>query len=254
MILNSIILGCGSPVLILHGLFGEAKNWMTIAKSLSLDHEVHVIDQRNHGNSFHHSDHNYLILAFDIFNYIEDKKLEKVSIIGHSMGGKVAMQFAMKYPEKLNKLIIVDIAPKRYPYKEDNLNIFKGLNKVSINAKSRKQGIQIMMEYIDDIVIINFLLKSLSFSDDENAMFKFNVDALEKNICIILDQIPSPRLFAGLTYFIYGQKSHYINADDKKNIYNLFPECQILEIPNAGHWVHYDAKDYFLDTIKTILN
>ena len=254
MILNSTIFGSGLPVLILHGLFGESKNWMTIAKSLSLLNETHIIDQRNHGNSFHHSDHNYMILALDIFNYLEDKNIDKCSIIGHSMGGKVAMQFAMQYPEKLNKLIVVDIAPKRYPYKEDNLNIFKGLKKVLHTAKSRKHGIQIMMEYVEDIVIINFLLKGLSFANDKKAMFKFNVHVLEKNISILLDQIPSPKVFPGLTYFIYGQKSNYINTDDKKNIYNLFPECQMLEIPNAGHWVHFDAKDYFLDTIKTILN
>ena len=254
MILNSTILGRGLPVLILHGLFGESKNWMTIAKSLSLLHEIHIIDQRNHGNSFHHSDHNYMVLASDIFNYLEDKNIDKCSIIGHSMGGKVAMQFAMQYPAKLHKLIVVDIAPKRYLYKADNLNIFKGLKKVLNTAKSRKHGIQIMMEYVEDIVIINFLLKGLSFSNDKKGMLKFNVYALEKNISILLDQIPSPKVFSGLTYFIYGQKSNYINTDDKKNIYNLFPECQMLEIPNAGHWVHFDAKDYFLHTIKTILN
>ena len=157
MILSSTVLRSGNPLIILHGLFGESKNWNSIAKEMSSDFEVHLIDQRNHGNSFHHEEHNYIVLANDLYNYINEHSLKKYSIIGHSMGGKAAMQFSLMYPDEIQNLIIVDIAPKEY--KNEHYAIFKGLQQVLLESDSRKEAQNILMHYVKDMTVVNFLLK-----------------------------------------------------------------------------------------------
>tara|TARA_Y100001968_G_scaffold330183_1_gene381322 strand:- start:5857 stop:6624 length:768 start_codon:yes stop_codon:yes gene_type:complete len=251
MILSSSIFGKGNPIIILHGLFGESKNWNSIANELAFNFEVHLIDQRNHGKSFHHDEHNYIALAEDVYNYIQFYRLEHYVIMGHSMGGKVAMQFAFMYPGKLKKLIIVDIAPKKY---HDNHDIiFQGLNQVLLKASSRKEAYTILMGYINDAVTVNFLLKGFYLSEDDNPKFKFNYQALEKNIIHMLGGLKKHNNFNGMTYFVSGSKSNYIQSHDFEDISKLFPNNQMIQINNAGHWVHFEAKENFLRTIKTIL-
>jgi len=252
MILSASVIGVGEPVIILHGLFGESKNWNSIAKELASNFEVHLIDQRNHGVSFHHKEHNYVVLAEDLNQYIEAKNIVNSSIIGHSMGGKVAMQFALLYPHKLKKLIILDIAPKQY--KDKSVKIFQALNKVLAQSKSRKEAYKILMEYSDDIVINNFLLKGLSFSKDKQPNFKFNLKSIEENMSNMLDSISTNTTFNSMTYFLSGEKSEYIKQKDIQYIEQVFPNNHIIEIENAGHWIHFDQKEKFLNTIKTILN
>ena len=137
MILSSTVIGGGPVVVILHGLFGEGKNWLSIAKEISNHFEVHLIDQRNHGNSFHSMEHNYEVMALDLDKYIKSKNITNFFLLGHSMGGKTAMEFALLYPKNVDKLIIVDIAPKLY--KENHVNIFEGLKQVLSRANSRKR-------------------------------------------------------------------------------------------------------------------
>ena len=251
MILSSTVLGSGNPLIILHGLFGESKNWNSIAKEMSSDFEVHLIDQRNHGNSFHHEQHNYIALANDLYNYINEHSLKKYSIIGHSMGGKVAMQFSLMYPDEIQNLIIVDIAPKEY--KNEHYTIFEGLQKVLLESASRKEAQNILMHYVKDITVVNFLLKGFSLSDSCKPQFKFNIHALEKNINNLLGTLKKHNNFNGMTYFLSGSESNYIQPSDAKDISKLFPRNKIITINNAGHWIHFEAKETFLYTIKTIL-
>ena len=251
MILSSTVLGSGNPLIILHGLFGESKNWNSIAKEMSSDFEVHLIDQRNHGNSFHHDQHNYIALANDLYNYINEYSLKKYSIIGHSMGGKVAMQFSLMYPDEIQNLIIVDIAPKEY--KNEHYTIFEGLQKVLLESASRKEAQNILIHYVKDITVVNFLLKGFSLSDSCKPQFKFNIHALEKNINNLLGTLKKHNNFNGMTYFLSGSESNYIQPSDAKDISKLFPRNKIITINNAGHWIHFEAKESFLHTIKTIL-
>ena len=251
MILSSTVLGSGNPLIILHGLFGESKNWNSIANELSSHFEVHLIDQRNHGNSFHHQEHNYQVLANDVYNYINEHSLKNYSIIGHSMGGKVAMQFSLMYPDEIQNLIIVDIAPKEY--KNEYYAIFEGLQKVLLESDSRKKEQNILMHYIKDITIVNFLLKGFSLSDSCKPKFRFNIHALEKNINNLLGTLKKHNNFNGMTYFLSGSESNYIQPSDHKDISKLFPRNKIIIINNAGHWIHFEAKESFLLTIKTIL-
>ena len=251
MILSSTVLGSGNPLLILHGLFGESKNWNSIAKEMSSDFEVHLIDQRNHGDSFHHQEHNYEILANDLYNYINEHSLKKYSIIGHSMGGKVAMQFSLMYPDEIQNLIIVDIAPKEYA--NEHYAIFEGLQQVLLESNSRKEAQNILMHYVKDMTVVNFLLKGFSLSDSCKPQFKFNIHALEKNISNLLGTLKKHNNFNGMTYFLSGSESNYIQSSDSKDISKLFPRNKIITINNAGHWIHFEAKESFLHTIKTIL-
>ncbi len=251
MILSSTILGSGNPLLILHGLFGESKNWNSIAKEMSSDFEVHLIDQRNHGNSFHHEEHNYAVLANDLYNYINENSLQKYSIVGHSMGGKVAMQFSLMYPNELQNLIIVDIAPKAY--KNEHYAVFEGLQQVLLESNSRKEAQNILMHHVQDMTVVNFLLKGFSLSDSRKPQLKFNIQALEKNITNLLGPLKKHNNFNGMTYFLSGSESNYIQPSDFKHISELFPRNKIITINNSGHWIHFEAKESFLRTIKTIL-
>jgi pimeloyl-ACP methyl ester carboxylesterase len=249
MILSSIIIGKGHVLIVLHGLFGEGKNWMSIAKEISSDFEVHLIDQRNHGNSFHDCNHNYKTMASDLNRYIKKNSINNFSIIGHSMGGKTAMQFAVLYPENINKLIIVDIAPKMY--KENYFKIFEGFKKVLLQSKSRKEAQIMLMEHVDDLVLTNFLLKGVSFLDGKPKL-KFNIHAIQNNIQNMLAAPEKSINFNGPTYFLHGSKSEYIQNKDIESINQLFPCNQVIKINNAGHWIHFDQKQQFINCIKDI--
>ena len=251
MIISSKITGRGPVVIILHGLFGEGRNWLSVANELKSNFEVHLIDQRNHGNSFHHFEHNYFVLAEDLYNYIKEKKLNHVSIIGHSMGGKTAMKFACLYPEELNKLIIIDIAPKSYH--NHHSQIFQGLNEVIKYSQSRKEAYSILMNYVDDISMTNFLLKGLSFSETNQPNLKFNLSILETRINDLLGFSETQSTFNNMVYFLSGSKSDYINDSDSQCISKIFPIYKIFNIKNAGHWIHVDQKEYFVNTINKIL-
>ena len=250
MILSSIILGQGPIMIILHGLFGEGKNWLSIAKLISNSYAVHLLDQRNHGESFHSRQQNYQLMASDLDKYVKSKNISKFSLLGHSMGGKVAMEFALLYPKNLDKLIIVDIAPKLY--KENYEHIFKGLKHVLLKAESRKQAQAILMDYTHDIILTNFLLKSLFFSATKPKL-KFNSSGIEDNIQNMLMPPEKKNSFYGSTYFICGEKSNYVTKKDIPYITELFPNNNMITILNAGHWPHFEQQQKFLDCIQQIL-
>ena len=167
------------------------------------------------------------------------------------MGGKVAMQFACRYPNNLDKLIIIDIAPKNYI--ESHVKIFQGLKAVVLKSRSRKDAGLILQNYIDDLITINFLLKGLYFSKTNQAEFKFNLSALEQNIEALLSFVTPKYTFDSVVYFLSGSKSNYIQSSDIKYISKPFPLYKIIKIDNAGHWVHFDQKELFLDVINKIL-
>ena len=252
MILKSSILGRGPVIIILHGLFGESNNWKGVSSKLLNYFEIHLVDQRNHGNSFHHKQQNYKVMALDLKNYIEKKKINTFSIIGHSMGGKVAMQFAFLYPKGLDKLIIIDISPREY--QDNHTDVFLGLKQVLLESKSRQSAQKILMSHINNEVKSNFLLKGLFFTSTQRPHLKFNLVAIQKNSHNMLSSLHSDILFDGKTYFLSGANSNYIQRRDIKYISQLFSLYKIIEIKNAGHWIHYDNKSDFLKTIGQIFN
>jgi len=253
MMLNSKILGEGPPLIILHGLFGSLDNWFSIANYLAKKFEVHVLDQRNHGKSFQKSLHNYSEMSLDLFNYINYYELFRPNILGHSMGGKTAMHFVLQYPLMVNKLIVVDIAPKKYFNTHSNLaSILYAINQSKI--RRRKDVETTLIQKGLDNNTIQFLLKSLFWINDKELKFRFNIDSLNLHVDKLMDFDIKHKCWNGLSYFIKGQNSNYILDSDYSIIKSFFSNFELINIPNSGHWVHFDQKNIFLNTINNILN
>ncbi len=245
--LHSKIEGLGQPLLILHGFLGMSDNWKTLATQFAIEgFEVHAIDLRNHGRSFHSDDFSYEIMVQDILEYCQSNNLTKIEIIGHSMGGKVAMLFATTYPEMVNKLIIADIGPKFYP--QHHQSILAGLNAVDFSKKpSRTEVDEIVQKYITDFGTRQFLLKSLYWQTPEQLAFRFNLAVFNLKIDEIGKALPEKNSFEKETLFIRGGNSNYILDEDLDTIRIHFPLAILETIPNVGHWLHAENPKIFFE-------
>lgn len=251
--LYSKIEGSGKPLIILHGFLGMSDNWKTLGTQYATEgFQVHMLDLRNHGRSFHSDEFNYQAMAADVLNYCIENNLENLAIIGHSMGGKVAMLFATTYPEKVDKLIIADIGPKYYsPHHQD---ILAGLNAVDFSTKpDRTQVDEILKTHISDFGTRQFLMKSLYWKEPGQLAFRFNLEVFNKKIEEIGIELPSTALFQKPTLFIRGGNSNYIKDEDFQGIKNHFPQAQIETIPNVGHWLHAENPKEFYEKTSDFL-
>ena len=260
--------GHGSPVIILHGLYGSSDNWVTTGKILAEDFKVFLIDQRNHGNSPHSPEHNYNVLKNDLLQFMNDHNLEKAVLIGHSMGGKTAMSFATEYSERVQALIVVDIAPG--PYKNDFHAVSKTPNFMNImsamlgvdfsKVKSRSDADKQLEPVIPSARSRQFLLKNIVRTKDNQYTWKLNIKALYDQLPEIMDGLKiknfteNDRIRKFPVLFIKGEKSNFISADDTDIIQTIFPESRIITIPDAGHWLHAEKPDLFIKTVKDFLH
>lgn len=252
-ILHSQILGEGQPLLILHGYFGMSDNWKTLGNQFSEDYQVHLIDQRNHGRSFHSEVFNYQLLAEDIYNYIQHHNLKEVFLIGHSMGGKTAMFFATQYPELVAKLIVVDISPKEY--KPHHNAILAGLNAIDFTQQnSRKLVDKKLANYIPELGVRQFLLKNVYWEEKGKLAFRFNLQSLTDNNPKVGEALPQNSKFSKETLFLKGEKSGYIVSGEQLIIDKHFPNNKVVEIKNAGHWLHAENPDDFYAEVCEFLN
>ncbi|HRK53827.1 MAG TPA: alpha/beta fold hydrolase [Cyclobacteriaceae bacterium] len=245
-------LGQGSPLIILHGLFGSSDNWYSLSKIFAEKYKVYVVDQRNHGQSPHDSEHNYKVLTDDLNSFIEDHKIEKPIIIGHSMGGKTAMNFAIRFPEKLSKLIIVDIVPKAYPVHHDS--ILEGLTAIALNQlESRGQADEILSQYVPEPAVRQFLLKNLARDKDQSFEWRINIPALEAHIDDMGAALQYEGKFEGSALFIVGAQSKYFEPGDDVVIKSYFPKAEIATL-NTGHWVQAENPKEFMETVYNFVN
>ncbi len=251
--LNYKVAGEGIPVIILHGLFGSLDNWQTISKKISdKGYKVFLLDQRNHGKSPHTNSHTYSEMAADLAHFMNNMKLQKAIIIGHSMGGKTAMQFAADYPQRIEKLCVVDIGPKYYP--PHHQTILKALHAVKKDQiTSRKEAEQAIGEYISDAGIKQFLMKNLDRKDATSFRWKMNLPVLTKQIENVGAEIILDKPFTELSLFIAGNNSDYIVKEDHEGIKAFFPKATIINIKDAGHWVHAEQPEAFTQTIFQFL-
>ena len=251
-IVHSKIIGEGAPLLILHGYFGMSDNWKSLGNKFGEDFQIHLIDQRNHGRSFHANNFNYDLLVEDIVQYIEHHQLEKVIVLGHSMGGKVAMLFAVKYPTLVAKLIIVDIAP-RY-YQPHHTDILKALNSVDfLIHNTRKLVDQKIAELIPDIGVRSFLLKNVYWKEKGLLAYRFNLQSLTENNSEVGKALPSFTTFDGETLFLAGGNSGYITKSEVPMIKAHFPKASIKTIANVGHWLHAETPEAFYELVMRFL-
>ncbi|MCB0278682.1 MAG: alpha/beta fold hydrolase [Calditrichaeota bacterium] len=251
MRLNVQVIGNGPDIIILHGLFGSGDNWQSVAKQLSSSYRVHLPDLRNHGQSPHSIEMSYPLMAADIKEYVEQEFLSHVVLVGHSLGGKTAMQFAADYPEFLEKLVVVDIAPKRYP--DHHSSIINALLELDLtNTSSRSELDKRLSASISELAVRQFLLKNLKRNDRSGFEWQMNIEGIQANYDALMlapelrGTIPVPALF------IYGQLSSYVSEDDKEMIKQYFPRVEFHSI-KAGHWVHAERPDEFLDILTQFL-
>lgn len=252
-ILHSRIVGEGNPLLILHGYFGMGDNWKSHANKLAEDgFEAHLIDQRNHGRSFHSDEFDYELMVADLYNYIEYHELEKVDLLGHSMGGKTVMLFATEYPELVNKLVVADISPKMYP--PHHHDILDALNSVDFSIQnSRKLVDEKLAELIPEIGVRQFLLKSVYRKTKDELGFRFNLSSLTENNNEVGEALPSFTIFDGDTLFLKGENSGYISVNEEPIIEAHFPNSTIKIIANAGHWLHAESPKSFYNNLIEFL-
>lgn len=241
-------MGQGQAFVILHGLFGYSDNWQTHAKKLAEYYRVLLVDQRNHGHSPWSEEFSYTLMANDLKELFDELQLNKVILLGHSMGGKTAMFFAQMYPQHLEKLIVVDMGIRTYPMHHQE--ILKGLKAIDLSQNlSRTQAEQTLGNYVESPGVRQFLLKNLYWNEDKKLAWRMNIPVLEREMDEILKGLDSDKEVLLPTLFIRGALSNYILDEDWEDIEAIFPDAQLITIPNAGHWVHAEAPAIFLDEV-----
>lgn len=251
-ILHVKIVGEGAPLIVLHGFFGTGDNWLSLAKNWGESRKVFLVDIRNHGRSFHAAIHDYPSMTDDLLRLMDHYGLENAEVLGHSMGGKLAMYFALNYPEKVNKLIVVDIAPKRYRRGHDD--IIEALNELPISEmSSRKEAEAFLMDRLSDPGVVLFLMKNLTRNSDNGFVWKMNLSTLTSQYHNILVEIESEHNYNKDSLFIKGGNSRYIKPEDEEMIKALFPKSRMIEIQDAGHWVHSEQSEAFNTAVTEFL-
>ena len=251
MKLNYKILGKGQPLIVLHGLFGMLDNWQTLGKRWAVDYQVILVDLRNHGHSPHDPELNYQVMMDDLEELTDDLFLDEINIIGHSMGGKLAMKFAQTYPELMSKLIVADIGPKKYPIHHHQ--ILEGLLSVELDKmKSRQDVKEQLSHYINQDHIIQFFLKNLYWKEKGVLAWRFNLESVAENIQNVGDDLLATK-FKKPTLFIRGGNSNYILDEDIPDIKTAFPDSRVATIPGAGHWLHAENPQMFFELVDGFL-
>ena len=254
MQLHSNIIGEGRPFLILHGFLGMGDNWKTLAKQFAKEgFEVHLIDQRNHGRSFHNEEFNYEALAEDLKSYSEDNNIKDITLLGHSMGGKTAMLFATLFPELVEKLLVADISPRFYPIHHDA--ILEGLSSLDFSViKTRGEADEQLSNYVHEFGTRQFLLKNLYWVEKGQVGLRINLEVLKENVSEVGEALPIHSKFEKDTLFLRGDKSEYIALQDEKLITTHFPKAKIETIANAGHWLHAENPKDFYNAVINFVN
>jgi pimeloyl-ACP methyl ester carboxylesterase len=258
-------LGAGKPIVILHGLYGSSDNWYTIGRALADGFEVFIPDQRNHGNSPHLPNHDYNALSDDLNDFFIQHSLNRAILLGHSMGGKTALAFGLKYPEKVEKMIVVDISPFGYdetsaPEVVSHEQIMRSLMMLKPETfKSRQDADETLAEKIRSEPVRQFLLKNLKRNSEGIFYWAMNLPVLQEHLSDIYATIlPSENtrpeeLPVFPLMFIKGKNSGYLKKEEFENIRHFFPHAELAEISGAGHWVHAEQPDEFLKIIRNFL-
>ena len=235
------------PLIILHGLFGISDNWVTYGKRIAAEgFEVFIPDQRNHGHSPHSDSFNYIALTDDLFDFIDEHELDTPIILGHSMGGKVAMRFALENPQFVKRLVVVDITLKEYGPRVSHKKILEAMQQVDLSsAKKRSEVEEMLAPFIKEPRIRLFVLKNLYRTENNQFAWRININGIAQNLNQMFDAIDTLIKFEKPTLFIKGGASDYITLKDFPQIRYNFPPAEVVTIAGASHWVHVEAPEKF---------
>lgn len=253
-------------LIIIHGLYGSSDNWLSIARLLEDKFRIFMVDQRNHGQSPHCDEMDYALMAEDIKEFMQQQKLPKAIVMGHSMGGKTAMLFALKYPLLVDKLVVLDIAPKHYS-KHTNFARITGDHRAIVDAllsinpaehSSRSSVNKALKKSVPNNMVRSFLLKNIGRNSDKKLGWKLNIQAISDNLDKIMDGV-SEFDAAGefpeekAVVVIRGTKSPYVQDADIQQVRKYFPSAQLADIPDAGHWLHAEQPELLVKTLTYFL-
>lgn len=243
-------LGQGQPLILLHGLFGSANNWRMVAHHFSKTHQVISVDLRNHGNSSHSDVQTYAHMADDIVELCETLHLASVDLLGHSLGGKVAMQFAMQYPERMDRLMVIDMAMRAYP--DEHTHLINAMMAIDLSTmRHRSEADKALSGAIDNATVRQFLLMNVVTSDD-SLRWRINLPALKANYSALQQAVGACAQYDKPCLFIRGEHSHYVQEADIAQIKSHFTKAKFVTLP-TGHWVHAEQPQAFIQVITQFL-
>ncbi|MBP1648813.1 MAG: alpha/beta hydrolase [Bacteroidetes bacterium] len=245
--------GEGEPVIILHGLFGSLNNWNTLGQQLGQTFKVHLVDQRNHGRSPHDRVHTYKAMAEDLSEYCQEQGLASASLVGHSMGGKTAMEFALTHPGAVRKMVVVDMSPRATAARHDA--IMEALTSIRPERFTSREGVdEALKGRIPDQVVRRFLLTNLKREGDGRYVWKMNLAVIQESYGEMNRGIENGRTFNGPVLFLKGGRSPYLSEADLPAIRALFSRAELRTIARAGHWVHAEAPEEFLAAVREFIS
>jgi esterase len=245
-------LGEGKPLIIQHGVFGSSDNWLTVAKNFAADHKVYLLDARNHGQSPRSDEFNYKVMSDDLMEFIRDHQIENPLIIGHSMGGKIAMRFMADHPAFNAAYIVADISPRYYKRHHDQ--ILEGLNSLDIHSlKSRQEADDKLSAYIPEVFVRQFLLKNLYRNQEGTFDWRINLPVITRDIDNVGEALGDDLKITHPVLFIRGALSDYIKESDKELIQKIFSNVQIATIEGSGHWIQAEKPEEFISDVRAFM-
>lgn len=260
MRLHTTILGSGPPLIFLHGLFGRGENWLTIAKTFAPYYTVYLPDLRNHGQSFHANSHNYTDLSDDLYLWCEQNQITQSALIGHSMGGKVAMTFTLRHPELVNRLVVVDMTPINYnnSYTDELKQSIAIMCELDLtHFTNREQILSTLREKLKNRRMVGFFIKNIKKDKNNRFYWQCNLAVFQQNVHVIRDSLEAYRPSSPCkipTLFLYGSDSEYTVSSFQRESKKYFSHSLFVPIKKAGHWVHSDQPNDFCRIVALFLN
>ncbi len=242
-----------ADVLLLHGLLGSSRNWQGVGNKLSRHCNVAALDQRNHGTSPHHTSMTYPSLAMDVIGWLDKMEIEKIHLVGHSMGGKVGMYLACRYPQRISSLTVVDIAPRAYPPRWEKE--FAAMQRMPVQHFSRRsEAEEWLAQDVHDWAFRKFLVSNLEREDSGGFRWMVNLDILQAALPNLFNQVPDDgQQYTGPVLYMRGEHSRFVADSDFSMIRGFFPKVQLKTIPDAGHNVHFDQAELFVQSLLGIV-
>jgi esterase len=244
MKLNFHVGGAGPPLVILHGLLGSLDNWIPQANLLADNYSVFALDLRNHGRSPHAAEFNHDVMAADLAEFVATQNLGPIHLLGHSLGGKVAMRFAQLHPARVQKLVVADMAPREYPPRYAEM--LAAMLALDLRQFQQRSEVDVALQAVaPDQMVRQFLLKNLGRDTAGGLGWKPNLPAIHANYARIRSALPVTPPFHGPTLFLRGDQSDYVRDSDRELVTQMFPQAKLETLAGAGHWLHAEAPQEF---------